>query len=112
MRLRCKQDNGEFDVRVGMTGHFLQTEVDGVLFGANGHWRAKDKLEVELRNTRMAGGKRFVFRFAGSKMTVSADSTVPEIGGLADPLTPDMSFTLAEGDVNLKTKMYWEQYAL
>lgn len=109
VRLHCVQDDGAFDLLIGMNGHFLQTEVNGVIFGANGRWRAKDKLEVELRNVRMAGGKRFVFQFAGSKMTVTADSTVPEIGGLADPLTPAMTFTLTEGDVSTKTKMYWEE---
>ena len=108
VRLRFVQDNGTFDLAVGMTGHFARTEIDGVPYGANGAWRAKDKLEVHLRSARLAGGKRFVFHFAGSKLAVSADSTIPEIGGLADPLTPTYTFTLREGEINTKTKMYWE----
>ena len=108
VRLRFVQDNGTFDLAVGMTGHFARTEIDGVPYGANGAWRAKDKLEVHLRSARLAGGKRFVFHFAGNKLAVSADSTIPEIGGLADPLTPTYTFTLREGEINTKTKMYWE----
>ncbi len=106
--LLCHQDTGDYEIQIGMTGHFAVTDVNGVPYGANGRWRAKDKLEVELRNTRMAGGKRFVFRFAGDKMTVSADSTMPEIGGLGDPLTPEITFTLESGEVSTKTRMYWE----
>lgn len=106
--LLCRQDNGEYEIKVDMTGHFAVTDINGVPYGANGRWRAKDKLEIELRNTRMAGGKRFIFQFAGDKMTVNADSTMPEIGGLADPLTPEMTLTLEAGEINTKTKMYWE----
>ncbi len=107
--LICRQDNGEYEIKINMAGHFTVTNINGVPYGANGRWRAKDKLEIELRNTRMAGGKRFVFQFTGNKMTVNADSTMPEVGGLADPLTPEMVFTLKEGEVNTKTKMYWEK---
>ncbi len=42
----------------------------------------------------MAGGKRFVLQFQGDKLILNADSTIPEAGGLADPLTPEYSFTL------------------
>lgn len=108
VRLHCVQDNGEYDIPIGMTGHFTVTEIGGVPYGANGRWRAKDKLEVELRNTRMAGGKRFVFQFTRDKLIVNADSTCPEAGGLGDPLTPEMTFTLQEGEVSTRTKMYWE----
>ena len=108
VRLRCVQDNGSYDIAVGMTGHFAATEIGGTTYGANGRWRAKDKLEIELRNARMAGGKRFVFQFAGDKLTLTADSTIPEIGGLADPLPPTLTFTLQEGEVTTHTRMYWE----
>ncbi len=107
--LLCRQDNGEYEIGVDMAGHFAVTEIGGAPYGANGRWRAKDKLEIELRNTRMTGGKRFVFQFSGDKMIVNADSTMPEAGGLGDPLTPEMTFTLENGEVSTKTKMYWEQ---
>lgn len=29
-------------------------------------------------------------------------------GGLNDEPTPEMTFTLADGEVTTKTKMYWE----
>ncbi len=106
--LLCTQDNGKYAIPVNMNGHFSTTEISGVLYGANGRWRAANQLEIELRNTRLASGKRFIFRFAGDKMTVTADSTCPEIGGLADPLTPEMTFTLQKGEVSTRTKMYWE----
>lgn len=106
--LLVKQDNAEYEIKIGMTGHYLTTTVNGAPYGAIGRWRAKDKLEVELRNTRMVSGKRFVFQFKGSQLILTADSTYPDEGGLADPLTPEMRFALAEGEVNTKTKMYWE----
>ena len=109
VRLQCVQDNGCCELKIGMEGHHVLTQLDGVLYGAIGRWRAVDKLELELRNTRMAGGKRFVLQFQGDKLILNADSTIPEAGGLADPLTPEYSFTLKAGDVNTKTKMYWEK---
>ena len=50
-----------------------------------------------------------MLQFQGDKLILNADSTIPEAGGLADPLTPEYSFTLKAGDVNTKTKMYWEK---
>ncbi len=108
LRILCKQEGGPFDLAVGMQGHFLQSRINGVLYGANGRWRAKDKLEVEIRNTRAVAGKRFTFQFAGDKLTLTADSTIPEIGGLGEPAQPALTFTLEEGEVSTKTKMYWE----
>ena len=32
-----------------MEGHHVLTQLDGVLYGAIGRWRAVDKLELELR---------------------------------------------------------------
>ena len=63
---------------------------------------------MELRNTRTVAGKRFVLQFAGDKLYITADSTIPEIGGLGEPLMETISFTLQEGEVSTKTKMYWE----
>lgn len=106
--LVCNQDNGSYEIKIGVQGHFVITDVNGVPYGANGNWRAHDKFEVEIRNTTMAGGKRFIFRFNENKLTVSVDSTMPTFGGLADDLVPDMTFTRAEGEVTTKEKMYWE----
>ena len=108
LHLESQQDNGSFTFDVGMQGHFAQSRVNGVLYGANGRWRAKDKLEVEMRNTRTVAGKRFVFQFVGDKLHITADSTIPEIGGLGEPLMNELTFTLKEGEVSTKTKMYWE----
>lgn len=107
--LRFTQENGSYELPLGMEGEFALTELDGVPYGANSRWRGPDTLEAEIRNTRMAGGKRFLFRFAGNKMTLSGVSTMPEAGGLGDPPTPVLFFTLAEGEVSTKTKMYWEK---
>lgn len=106
--LLVKEKDPEYAIDLGLNSHFAVTEIGGVPYGANGRWRAKDKLEVEIRSTRCAGGKRFVFQFSGDKMTLNADCTMPEADGLSDPLTPEMTFTLAEGEVSTKTKMYYE----
>ena len=66
-------------------------------------------LEVEVRNTRMVSGQRMLFQFAGDKLTVSGDITLPDNGGLAGKCLEPVTFTLREGEVSTKTKMYWEQ---
>ena len=106
--LLVTQDNAEYEIKIGMTGHYQITDINGVPYGAIGRWRAKDKLEVEIRNTKMVSGKRFVFSFSKTALTLTADSTYPDVGGLSDPLTPDMHFVLEDGEVHTKTKMYWE----
>lgn len=108
IRLLCHQDNGDFNIDIGMAGHYINTTIKGIEYGANGRWRARNLLEAELRNTRMCSGKYFIFRFAENKLTISATSTIPEAGGLADRPTPEISFTLSQGEINTKTKMYWE----
>lgn len=107
--LLCTQENDSYEIPLGMEGEFVLTEIGGVPYGVNSRWRAPDTLEAEIRNTRMAGGKRFLFRFTGNKMTLSGVSTMPEGGGLGDPPTPVLTFTLSDGEVSTKTKMYWEK---
>ena len=106
--LQVREDRAEYTLKLGMNGHFVLNDLAGVPYGACGGWRARNKLEAEVRCTRCCSGKRFVFTFDGKDLVLTADSTIPEVGGLADPLTPEVRFTLAQGDVNLKTKMYWE----
>lgn len=99
-----------YNLALGMEGKFAVTEVQGIAFAACSRWRAANQLEVELRNTTCASGKRLLFTFRGATLTLTADSTLPMNGGLADsPLSP-ITFTLEEGEnVNTSTKMYWEQ---
>lgn len=107
--LTCKQTNGDISISIGMQGHFVITDVNGVPYGAVGRWRANNKLEVEVRNMKMAGGKRFLFLLSGDTMVLSGDSTIPEAGGLSGPVMEDVSFKLETGSVSTRTKMYWEQ---
>lgn len=105
--LLCRQDNGEYELKLGMTGHFELSVVKGVPYGANGCWKAGNQLEVEFRNTRKVTGKRITFTVTEGKLTVNALSTLPE-GGLNDDPTPELTFTLSDGKVDTKAKMYWE----
>lgn len=107
-KLICKEDRGEYAIDLGMEGHFVTTTVNGVTFGANSTWRAHDTLEVHLVNTGMVMGKRLLFRFSGSKLSVTATPTLPEAMSLGDLKFPDMDFSLAGGEVSTKTRMYWE----
>lgn len=107
-RLICKEDRGEYALDLGMEGHFATTMVHGVPFGANSTWWAHDILEVHLVNTRMVMGKRFLFKFNGSKLQVTGTPTLPEPMSLGDLKLSELSFGLAEGEVNTKTRMYWE----
>ena len=91
-----------------MEGHFASSMVHGIPFGANASWRSRDALEIQLRNTQMATGRRFLFRFAGDQLDIIAESTLPEPAGLGDLSLPALTFTLSEGEINTKTRMYWE----
>ena len=68
-----------------------------------------DVYKRQVRNTRMVSGQRMLFQFAGDKLTVSGDITLPDNGGLAGKCLEPVTFTLREGEVSTKTKMYWEQ---
>ena len=103
------QTRGIQELDLGLSGHFAVTQVDGVPFGCNGRWRAHNKLELELRNTRMATGLRVILEFYKDKLTVTSDLTVPELGGLAGSAPVPVTLTLESGEVTTKTKMYWEQ---
>lgn len=106
--LQVRQENGFYELPMGLQSHFALGEIAGAPYGANGRWRAKDKLEVDFRGTRYVSGKRFVFRFEHDRLFLTADSTVPEIGGLNDPACPEYSLSLAGGEVQTKTHMYYE----
>ena len=108
-QLVCHQDNGTYELDLGIQGHFAETVVDGTLYGINSSWRGRGKLAAEVRNTRLAGGRRMLFTFGGNTMTLTGESTIPEEGGLAGEPMPQVTFTLAGGDVDTKTKLYWEQ---
>lgn len=107
-QLICREDGGETVLDLGMEGHFATTVADGVPYGANSSWRGRDDLEIHLRNTRMAAGRRFLFHFAGNKLTVTASPTLPEPRGLGELEQLELSFTLKEGEVSTRTRMYWE----
>ena len=77
-------------------------------FGANSSWRAHDTLEVHLVNTKVVMGKRFLFKFSGSELTVTGTPTLPEAMSLGDVQSSELRFELSEGEINTKTRMYWE----
>ena len=52
------KDNGALELPVGLEGHFLSAPLEGTVLGANGRWRNRNTLEVEVRNTRMVSGQR------------------------------------------------------
>lgn len=107
-QLVCREDRGEYTLDLGMEGHFATSLVHGVPFGANSSWRAHDTLEVHLVNTKMVMGKRFLFRFSGSELTVTGTPTLPEAMSLGDVQSSELRFELSEGEINTKTRMYWE----
>ncbi|RKJ42006.1 class C beta-lactamase-related serine hydrolase [Acutalibacter sp. 1XD8-33] len=107
-QLIASEDSGETVIDLGMEGHFASAMINGIPFGANASWRSRDVLEVQLRNIRMATGRRLLLHFAGDKLTITDESTLPEPVGLGDLPAPALVFTLSEGSVNTKTRMYWE----
>ena len=107
-QMLCVQDGKEIPIDLGMEGHYTTTEIQGVPFGVNACWREKDVLEVWLRNTRMATGRRLLFRFAGGNLEITGQSTIPEAHGLGQLELPVLRFRLQEGEISTKTRMYWE----
>ena len=108
-QLLLQESHGPSTLDLGLQGHFVSSQIRGTLFGANGRWRSKNTLEVEVRNTRLAGGRRLLFQFSGQEMLLSGDPTLPEEGGLSGPPMPTIRFRLQQGSVDTKTTMYWEQ---
>ncbi len=107
-QLLCKEDRGEYTLDLGMEGHFATSLVHGVPFGANSSWRAHDTLEVHLVNTKVVMGKRFLFKFSGSELTVTGTPTLPETMSLGDVQSSELRFELSEGEINTKSRMYWD----
>ena len=107
-QLICHQDGEKIAVDLGLCGHFATTVIGGTPYGANSAWRRADVLEVEMRNSRMATGKRFRFHFTGDRLEVEADSTLPEPAGLGELDKPQLRFRLDDGQVNTRTRQYWE----
>lgn len=108
-QLLCTQKGQEISIDLGMEGHYVTTEVQGIPFGVNAYWRGKDMLEVWIRNTRLATGQRLLFQFAGSGLEITGQSTIPEAQGLGQLALPTaLRFTLEEGKISTKTRMYWE----
>ncbi len=106
--LEVDEDRGHYTLPIALNGEWATGRIKGAWYGTMGRWRAKDKLEAEIRNTGTVSGKRFIFRFQGGRMTLSGDSTYPDVGGLCDPLMPEVTFRLTEGAIDTKTRMYWE----
>lgn len=107
-QLLCREDRGEYALDLGLEGHFATSIVHGVPFGVNSRWRAHDTLEVHIINTGMVMGKRLLLKFSGGGLHLSATPTLPEAGSLGDLKLPELDFELAGGEVNTRTRMYWE----
>lgn len=90
--LLVRETHRSYALPLGTRGRFITTEISGEPFAANGRWRAHNKLEAEIRNLKTCTGTRFLFCFEEDGMTVTADRTLPAIGGLADPILPVMQF--------------------
>lgn len=106
--LHCQQEQGSLEIPLGMNGHFVSFAEQGVTYGTNSRWRAPNKLEIEFRCASYASGRRLVFCFEKDALTLTADSTLPVVSGLSGPEIPVCRFTIQTGDLNTKTKMYWE----
>ena len=96
-RLLFHQDNGTRELRLGMTGHFEDSLIDGTVFGANGAWRAHDRLEVEIRNTRMSTCLVLTLEFTGSKLTPFSYTHLPLSQRLSRYCTPGGTRLTARG---------------
>lgn len=90
--LHVTESGRSYAIPLGMNGRFVTTEIAGEPFAANARWRSPDKLEAEIRNLLACTGTRFIFHFTAQGMTLTADSTLPVSGGLADEALPEMDF--------------------
>ena len=55
----------------------------------------------------MIGSNSF-FNMEKDALILTADSTLPVVGGFSGPEIPLCRFIIQTGNLNTKTKMYWE----
>ena len=63
-------------------GSFACSEVDGVIYASTARWRAKRRLELEIRRRDAMSGVRLILSFEGDKLCFEADETLMTEGGL------------------------------
>ena len=81
--LTAKQDNGTVTLDIGMNSHFAMGTLGGRTYGAVGRWRGANRFETEIRCAEAVGGKRWIWNFTESGVTIESDSTLPIAGGIA-----------------------------
>lgn len=87
--LEVTESDRSYRIPLGVNGKFESFKIGDETFAANGAWRARDKFEMQIRNLHCTTGKRFIFELAEDKLTITADNTVPENGGLTDGHIPN-----------------------
>ena len=79
--------------------HLMTMGFKGITWGVN---------PTALRLEWARSLRETVLPFAGSRLTVTASPTLPEPAGLGELSLPELRFTLKEGEVSTRTRMYWE----
>ncbi len=100
--LHVEEDNRSYSIDLGMQSEFVRTDIDGEPFAANARMRAQNKIEFEIRNLRTVSGTLFTFEFGEDKVTATAESTLPTIGGLSEPQKPIMIFKYEQMNDGIK----------
>lgn len=100
--LLVEESERSYKLDLGMQSSFERTEIDGMVYAANSRLRAFNKLEFQIRNLRATTGTRFILEFGEDKAVMTAESTLPIVGGLGDPQKPIVEFKYVAGGDKLK----------
>ena len=82
--LACMVPSG----RIGLTGAYARSELDGRPYAASGAWRGADVFEIEARCVEFVSGSTLRLRFAPEGLLLSVTSALPNAGEARYALVP------------------------
>ena len=86
--LTATEAEGTKVLRIGLTGAYARSELDGRPYAASGAWRGADVFEIEARCVEFVSGSTLRLRFAPEGLLLSVTSALPNAGEARYALVP------------------------
>lgn len=86
--LTATEAEGTKVLRIGLTGAYARSELDGRPYAASGAWRGADVFEIEARCVEFVSGSALRLRFAPEGLLLSITSALPNAGEARYALVP------------------------
>lgn len=86
--LTATEAEGTKTLRIGLTGAYARSELDGRPYAASGAWRGADVFEIEARCVEFVSGSTLRLRFAPEDLLLSVTSALPNAGEARYALVP------------------------